>query len=111
MASGVPVVASRVGGLAGTVKDGETGYLIPWLCPEPAERIELLLENEPLRQNLGEVRARDGTLSLGERRRCRARPHHSLTPSGISARPEPERRVVWSNCWAQANRLRRRLRR
>ncbi len=56
MASGVPVVASRVGGLAGTVKDGETGYLIPWLCPEPfAERIELLLENEPLRQNLGEA--------------------------------------------------------
>jgi len=56
MASGVPVVASRVGGLAGTVKDGETGYLIPWLCPEPfAERIDLLLENEPLRQNLGEA--------------------------------------------------------
>ena len=59
MASGLPVVASRVGGLAGTVRDGETGYLIPWLCPEPfAERIELLLENEPLRRNLGES-ARD----------------------------------------------------
>jgi D-inositol-3-phosphate glycosyltransferase len=59
MASGVPVVASRVGGLTGTVKDGETGYLIPWLCPEPfAERLELLLENEPLRQSLG-VAARD----------------------------------------------------
>jgi D-inositol-3-phosphate glycosyltransferase len=55
MASGVPVVASRVGGLAGTVKDGEAGYLVPWLCPEPfAERIELLLENEPLRRGLGE---------------------------------------------------------
>jgi D-inositol-3-phosphate glycosyltransferase len=59
MASGVPVVASRVGGLAGTVKDGETGYLVPWLCPEPfAERIEMLLENESLRRNLGEA-ARD----------------------------------------------------
>jgi D-inositol-3-phosphate glycosyltransferase len=56
MASGIPVVASRVGGLTGTIKDGETGYLIPWLCPEPfAERIELLLENEPLRNNLGEA--------------------------------------------------------
>ncbi len=56
MASGLPVVASRVGGLARTVKDGETGYLIPWLCPEPfAERIELLLDNEPLRRNLGEA--------------------------------------------------------
>jgi D-inositol-3-phosphate glycosyltransferase len=56
MASGLPVVASRVGGLTGTVKDGETGYLIPWLCPEPfAERIELLLDNEPLRQSLGDA--------------------------------------------------------
>src|SRR4029078_9967461 len=54
MASGTPVVASRVGGLIGTVKDGETGYLVPWLCPEPfAERIELLLDHEPLRRNLG----------------------------------------------------------
>jgi D-inositol-3-phosphate glycosyltransferase len=54
MASGLPVIASRVGGLIGTVKDGETGYLVPWLCPEPfAERIELLLDNEPLRRNLG----------------------------------------------------------
>jgi D-inositol-3-phosphate glycosyltransferase len=56
MASGLPVVASRVGGLIGTVRDGETGYLVPWLCPEPfAERIELLLDNEPLRRNLGEA--------------------------------------------------------
>jgi len=56
MASGVPVVASRVGGLTGTVRDGETGYLIPWLCPEPfAERIELLLDNDSLRRNLGEA--------------------------------------------------------
>jgi D-inositol-3-phosphate glycosyltransferase len=56
MASGIPVVASRVGGLTGTVRDGETGYLVPWLCPEPfAERIELLLDNEPLRRSLGET--------------------------------------------------------
>lgn len=54
MASGVPVVASRVGGLASTVADGRTGYLIPWRCPEPfAEKIELLLRNEPLRLALG----------------------------------------------------------
>jgi D-inositol-3-phosphate glycosyltransferase len=60
MACGVPVVASRVGGLTGTVKDGETGYLVPWLCPEPfAERIEMLLDNESLRRNLGEA-AREG---------------------------------------------------
>jgi len=54
MACGTPVVASRVGGLASTVVDGRTGYLVPWRCPEPfAERIELLLRNEPLRRALG----------------------------------------------------------
>jgi D-inositol-3-phosphate glycosyltransferase len=59
MACGVPVVASRVGGLKDTVRDGRTGYLVPWRCPEPfAERLDLLLTNEPLRQSLGrEARA------------------------------------------------------
>ena len=56
MACGTPVVASRVGGLQNTVRDGETGYLIPWHCPEPfAERLELLLDNETLRVSLGEA--------------------------------------------------------
>ena len=55
MACGTPVVASRVGGLAVTVRDSETGYLIPWRCPEPfAERIELLLDNEQLRRAFGQ---------------------------------------------------------
>jgi len=54
MACGIPVVASRVGGLSGTVRDGETGYLIPWRCPEPfAERLELLLGNDELRAAFG----------------------------------------------------------
>jgi D-inositol-3-phosphate glycosyltransferase len=59
MACGIPVVASRVGGLRGTVRDGETGYLIPWRCPEPfAERLELLMANEELRRAFG-VAARE----------------------------------------------------
>ena len=58
MASGVPVVASRVGGLASTVADGNTGYLIPWRGPGPfAEKLDLLLEDEPLRRRLGETAA------------------------------------------------------
>jgi D-inositol-3-phosphate glycosyltransferase len=58
MASGVPVVASRVGGLSSTVSDGRTGYLIPWRCPEPfAEKIEVLLRNEQLRSSLGAAAA------------------------------------------------------
>ena len=59
MAAGVPVVASRVGGLTTTVEDGRTGYLVPWHCPEPfAERIELLLRNEPLRRSMGKAASR-----------------------------------------------------
>jgi D-inositol-3-phosphate glycosyltransferase len=54
MACGTPVVASRVGGLASTIADGETGYLIPWRCPEPfVERLELLLDNDELRASFG----------------------------------------------------------
>ncbi|MBI3954216.1 MAG: glycosyltransferase [Chloroflexi bacterium] len=54
MACGTPVVASRVGGLQVTVRDGVTGYLIPWQCPEPfAERLEVLLSNEALARGLG----------------------------------------------------------
>jgi D-inositol-3-phosphate glycosyltransferase len=60
MACGTPVVASRVGGLTATVRDGETGYLIPWRCPEPfAERIELLLGNEQLRRAFGSAARED----------------------------------------------------
>jgi len=59
MASGVPVVASRVGGLTATIADGRSGYLIPWRCPEPfAEKIDLLLRNEGLRRALGEAARR-----------------------------------------------------
>src|SRR5581483_6312195 len=56
MACGTPVVASRVGGLTSTIADGETGYLIPWRCPEPfAERLELLLDNDELRASFGKA--------------------------------------------------------
>ncbi len=65
MACGTPVVASRVGGLTTTVRDGVTGYLVPWRCPEPfAERIELLLANTHLRQSLGRA-ARASVQRLG----------------------------------------------
>ncbi|MCS6800730.1 MAG: glycosyltransferase [Chloroflexota bacterium] len=59
MACGTPVIASRVGGLTSTVRDGETGYLIPWRCPEAfLERMELLLGNETLRRHFGEAARR-----------------------------------------------------
>ncbi len=54
MACGTPVVAARVGGLPAVVRDGETGFLVPWHCPEPfSQRIEMLLTNKGLRDSMG----------------------------------------------------------
>jgi D-inositol-3-phosphate glycosyltransferase len=54
MACGTPVVAARVGGLATTVQDGHTGYLIPWRDPALyAERLGALLADPALRRRLG----------------------------------------------------------
>ena len=59
MASGRPVIASRVGGLVSIVTDGVDGYLIPWRCPEPfAEKIEVLMRNSELRENFGKAARR-----------------------------------------------------
>ena len=56
MACGTPVVVSRVGGLKTFVKAGETGYLIPWHCPEPfAQRLDVLLANAGLRETMGKA--------------------------------------------------------
>lgn len=55
MASGTPVIATEVGGLAFLVHDGETGYLVPVRDPQAlADRIVALLTDEQLRQKLGE---------------------------------------------------------
>lgn len=53
MACGAPVVASRVGGLVGTVRDGQSGFLVPWRCPQPfGDAIDLILTNDELRRSL-----------------------------------------------------------
>ena len=54
MACGTPVVAARVGGLQTVVKDNQSGYLVPWHCPDAfAVRLEMLLTNDSLRKSLG----------------------------------------------------------
>ena len=64
MACGVPVVASRVGGLSSVVKGGVTGYLIPWRCPEPfADCLDVLLNNPSMRKSMGEA-SRDLALTM-----------------------------------------------
>src|SRR3712207_9303217 len=55
MASGTPVIASNVGGLSYTVKDGETGFLVPEENHfKLAEQVHTLLKNPDLRQRMGE---------------------------------------------------------
>jgi glycosyltransferase involved in cell wall biosynthesis len=54
MASGIPVVATRVGGLLEIVEEGKTGFLVP--PDEPlalAHRIICLLKNRDLRVEMG----------------------------------------------------------
>lgn len=54
MATGTPVIASEVGGLAFLVQDNHTGYHVPSRDPEAlADRIYLLLSDEACRQALG----------------------------------------------------------
>lgn len=55
MASGLPVIASRVGGMTEIIEDGVTGYLVDpsRLTAELEQRISLLLEDEALRKRMG----------------------------------------------------------
>jgi D-inositol-3-phosphate glycosyltransferase len=58
MACGTPVVASKVGGLAFSVQDGQTGFLVPdGNALALADKICLLLRDEDLRQKLGQQAA------------------------------------------------------
>lgn len=63
MASGLPVVASRIGGLATTTVDGETGFHAePGSPGELASKLERLVESPELRKRMGDagrLRAQD----------------------------------------------------
>ena len=62
MLSGLPVVATRVGGLPELVEDGHTGFLVPPGDPEAVARaIRSLAEDQALRSNMGR-RAREKAL-------------------------------------------------
>jgi glycosyltransferase involved in cell wall biosynthesis len=55
MASGLPIVASRIGGIPDVLKDGENGLLVPPRDHEAlANAIVYLLENEDMRSKMSE---------------------------------------------------------
>jgi glycosyltransferase involved in cell wall biosynthesis len=55
-ASGLPVVASRIGGIPEYVVDGQTGFLFPaGNVDELAERIQRLLTNPPLQRRFSQA--------------------------------------------------------
>jgi len=59
MACGTPVIASRVGGLAHLIRDGETGFFVPAQDAEAlAEKLRLIFVNHDLRDQIG-ARAAD----------------------------------------------------
>lgn len=60
LASGVPVVASRVGGLPEVIRDGTTGLLVPPHAPQAIAAAVLgLLEDEPRRAAMGRAARED----------------------------------------------------
>ena len=63
MASGTPVIASRVGGLPEVVEDGVTGFLVP---PGDSatlrQRIDTLLDDRAMASRMG-MQARDRVLA------------------------------------------------
>ena len=56
MSAGRPVIASRIGGMADLIADGETGLLIkPGDTPALRQAIERLLSNPVLRSRMGQA--------------------------------------------------------
>ena len=59
MACGTPVIASRVGGLAHLIQDGETGFFVPAQDPETlAEKLRLVFVDNQLRAKMSAKAAR-----------------------------------------------------
>ena len=81
MACGIPVVAARVGGLKTIIRNGQTGYLIDWHCPEPfAQQLDVLLSNPYLRETMGrEARARAEQMSWSRTVSALAKAYADLT--------------------------------
>src|SRR5207249_10888365 len=73
MAAGVPVVATRVGGIPEAIEDGETGLLVPPRNSAAlAHAIGVLLEDRQLAAHLGQAGQRRMAREFRWDRSCRA---------------------------------------
>jgi glycosyltransferase involved in cell wall biosynthesis len=73
MAHGRAVVATRVGGLADAIRDGETGLLVPPGDPVALRAaIERLLADEALRDRLGGAGREEARVSFSPEAEARA---------------------------------------
>jgi glycosyltransferase involved in cell wall biosynthesis len=95
MASGTPVVASRLGGLAEVVVDGETGFLVPPGDTEAlGDRLARLVGDRRLAARLG-ANARDHVVAGFTWRACAERclaAYRTLMPPPTGPSPPPARR-------------------
>jgi glycosyltransferase involved in cell wall biosynthesis len=100
LASGCPVVATRVGGVPDVVSDGEDGFLVtPAAVEQLAERLAELARNPDLRARMGAVgRGRMRTRYAVDRliddidglyRELLERKGIDLAALGVSVEPEP----------------------
>ena len=98
MACGTPVIGSRVGGIAFTIADGETGFLVPPRDPEAlCARLEEILRDPARRVRMGQA-GRARVLSSFTWQQVAMRTA-ALYDDLLSERPEP--------CWERPSGLSR----
>jgi D-inositol-3-phosphate glycosyltransferase len=93
MACGTPVIGSDVGGIKYTVRDGETGYLVPANDPDTlAERLSWLYANPRLRGVLGKraIRRANDLFRWDGVTQALARVYEEVMDSTLADAPVPE---------------------
>ena len=90
MACGIPVIGSAVGGIKSTVRDGETGFLVPPKDPDAvADRLARVLGDRALAESMGDAGRRRANSRFTWRHVARA--ISEVYDSIVAERPAPVR--------------------